>query len=44
VAHGQHAQAAELFGGVEDDGREAARHFGVEPDFYAGLDFVLAFY
>ena len=35
VAHGQHAQAADLLGRVEDDGREAGGHLRVEPDLDA---------
>lgn len=44
VTHGQHAEPAQLFGGVEDHGREAARHFGVEADLDTRLDFVLTFH
>ena len=35
VAHGQHAQAANLLGAVEHHGREAAGHLGVEADLDA---------
>ena len=42
MAHGQHAEAAELLGSVEDDGRETARHFGVQADLDTCLDLVLA--
>lgn len=42
MSHGQHAEAAQLFGSVEDYRREAARHFGVEADLDTCLDLVLA--
>lgn len=41
VPHRQHTQASQLFGCVEDDGRESAGHFGIESDFDSGLYFVL---
>lgn len=41
VAHGQHAQAAQLFGSVENNGWETARHFRVQPDLDTGLNLVL---
>lgn len=42
MAHRQHAEAAQLFGRVEDDGGEAAWHFGVQADLDTRLDLVLA--
>ncbi len=42
MAHGQHAKATQLFGSVEDYGRETARHFGVKADLDTCLDLVLA--
>mmetsp|Transcript_8069 Transcript_8069/g.26443 ORF Transcript_8069/g.26443 Transcript_8069/m.26443 type:complete len:279 (-) Transcript_8069:3543-4379(-) len=42
VAHGEHAQAAELLRRVEDDGREARGHLGIEADLDPRLDLVLA--
>lgn len=42
MAHGQHAEATQLFGSIEDYRREAARHFGVEADLDTCLDLVLA--
>lgn len=42
MAHGQHAKPTQLFGGVEDDRRETARHFGVQADLDTSLDLVLA--
>lgn len=42
VTHGQHAEAAELLGRVEDDRREATRHLRVEADLDARLYLVLA--
>ena len=42
MAHGEHAQAAQFFGGVEDDGRESRRHLRVESYFNARLNFILA--
>ena len=42
MAHGEHAQAAQFFGGVEDDGRESRRHLRVESYFNSRLDLVLA--
>lgn len=44
MTHGQHAQPTQLFGGVKDHGREAARHFGVEANLDTCLDFVLTFH
>lgn len=41
MAHGEHAKATQLFGGVEDYRREAARHFGVKADLDTCLDLVL---
>ena len=41
VAHTQHAQSPQLLGRVEDDGREAVGHLGVEADLDACLDLVL---
>ena len=38
VAHGQHAQAAQLLGRVEHNGREPARHLGVQADLDPSLD------
>ena len=32
VAHGQHAQASNLLGRVENDRRESGGHLGVEPN------------
>ena len=42
MAHGQHAQAAQLFGGVEDHRGETAGHLGVEADLDTSLNLVLA--
>mmetsp|Transcript_59082 Transcript_59082/g.126986 ORF Transcript_59082/g.126986 Transcript_59082/m.126986 type:complete len:443 (-) Transcript_59082:1525-2853(-) len=42
VAHTQHAKAAQLLRSVEDHGREARGHLGVQPDLDAGLHLVLA--
>eukprot|EP00964_Phaeocystis_antarctica_P078146 scaffold48598_cov65-Phaeocystis_antarctica.AAC.1 len=42
VAHREHAEAADLLGRVEDHGREARGHLGVEADLDARLDLVLA--
>ena len=42
VAHGQHAQAAQLFWGVEHDGREARGHLGIQANFYPRLDLIFA--
>mmetsp|Transcript_8730 Transcript_8730/g.18587 ORF Transcript_8730/g.18587 Transcript_8730/m.18587 type:complete len:747 (-) Transcript_8730:2392-4632(-) len=41
VAHGQHAQAANLLGAVKHHGGEAAGHLGVEADLDTRLDLVL---
>ena len=41
MAHGQHAQAAQLLGRVEHDRRETTGHFRVETDLDTGLDLVL---
>ena len=41
VTHGEHAQTAQLLGGVEDDGWETRGHFRVEADLDARLDLVL---
>ena len=41
MAHGQHAKATQLFGSVEDNRRETARHFGVQADLDTCLDLVL---
>lgn len=42
MAHGQHAETTQLFGSVEDNRRETARHFRVETDLDTRLDLVLA--
>mmetsp|Transcript_4532 Transcript_4532/g.13244 ORF Transcript_4532/g.13244 Transcript_4532/m.13244 type:complete len:1314 (+) Transcript_4532:2393-6334(+) len=42
VPHGEHAQAADLLGRVEDHRGEARGHLGVEADLDARLDLVLA--
>ena len=42
MAHGQHSQSAQLFGGVEDDGRETRGHFRIQADLDTRLDLVLA--
>ncbi|CAN8015573.1 unnamed protein product, partial [Ixodes persulcatus] len=41
VSHGKHAQASQLFGGVEHHRRKATRHLGVEANLDPGLDLVL---
>lgn len=42
MTHTQHAQAAELFGCVEHNGRETRRHFGVQTNLNTCLYFVFA--
>ena len=42
MAHGQHAQAAQLFGGVEDHRGETTGHLGVEANLDTRLNLVLA--
>mmetsp|Transcript_17531 Transcript_17531/g.36309 ORF Transcript_17531/g.36309 Transcript_17531/m.36309 type:complete len:330 (+) Transcript_17531:2994-3983(+) len=42
VAHGEHAEASELLGAVEDDRRETTWHLGVKPDLDPSLNLVLA--
>lgn len=42
MAHGQHAQASQLFGGVEHHRGEPTGHFGVQANLDTGLDLVLA--
>ena len=42
MAHGQHAQAAQLLRRVEDDGRESRRHLRVEADLDPRLDLIFA--
>lgn len=42
MAHGQHAKTTQLFGSVEDNRRETARHFRVETNLDTRLDLVLA--
>ena len=42
VAHGEHAEPTNFLRRVKHDGREPRRHLGVEPDFHARLDLVLA--
>ena len=37
VAHGEHAQSAQLLRRVEDDRRETRRHLRVETDLDTGL-------
>ena len=40
VAHGQHAQPSQLFGGVEHHRWETRGHFGVQANLDTGLDLV----
>ncbi len=44
VAHREHPQAAQFFGRVKDDWREARRHLAVETHLDARLHLVLCFY
>lgn len=44
VAHAQHPKAAQLLRRVENDRRKSRRHFRIQSDFDAGLDFVFAFH
>lgn len=41
MAHGQHAETTQLFGGVEDHRGETTGHFGVKADLDTCLDLVL---
>ena len=44
MPHGQHSQSANLLRRVEDDRREARRHFRIESNLDARLNFILAFH
>lgn len=44
VSHAQHAETAQLFRCVKNDGRKTWRHLRVQTDFDTSLNFILTFH